>query len=42
MFNISNECYAVGNAVQDLKDISTEVIGKNTDNSVAKFIYEYI
>lgn len=42
MFNISDECYAVGNAVQDLKDISTEVIGKNTDNSVAKFIYECI
>ena len=42
MFNISDKCYAVENAVQDLKDISTEIIGKNTDNSVAKFIYEYI
>ena len=42
MFNISDKCYAVENAVQDLKDISTEIIGKNTDNSVAKFIYECI
>lgn len=42
MFNISDECYAVENAVQDLKDISTKVIGKNTDNSVAKFIYDFI
>lgn len=42
MFNISDKCYAVENAVQDLKDISTEIIGKNTDNSIAKFIYECI
>lgn len=42
MFNISDECYAVENAVEDLKDISTKVIGRNTDNSVAKFIYECI
>lgn len=42
MFNISDECYAVENAVQDLKDISTKVIGKNTDNSVANFIYNSI
>ena len=38
MFKISDECYAVENAVQQLKDISTKTIGLNIDNSVAKYI----
>lgn len=38
MFDISDECYAVENAVKELKDIATDVIGPNTDDSVAKFI----
>ena len=38
MFKISNECYAVMNAVQELKEISTSVISYNTDDAVAKFI----
>ena len=38
MFNISDECYAVSNAVDSLKEISTSIIGSNTDDSVAKFI----
>lgn len=41
MFNISDECYSVENAVDELKEISTAVIDKNTNNSVAKFIHEY-
>lgn len=38
MFNISDECYAVSNAVSSLKEISTRVIGSNTEDSVATFI----
>lgn len=38
MFKISDECYAVENAAEELKKISTKVIGLNTDNSVAKHI----
>ena len=38
MFEISDECYAVENAVDELKEISTGVIGLNTDDSIAKFI----
>lgn len=42
MFNISDECYAVSNAVDELKNISTEIIGSNIDDSVAKYIYSKI
>lgn len=38
MFEVSDECYAVSNAVDELKDISTSVIGSNLDDSVAKFL----
>lgn len=38
MFKISDECYAVKNAVNELKEISTSVISYNTDDAVAKFI----
>jgi len=38
MFTIADEAYAVGNAHIDLKKIATEIIGNNTDNSVAKKI----
>lgn len=38
MFESADECYAVENAAKQLKDISTEVIGNNNDDSVAKFI----
>ena len=41
MFNISDECYAVSNAVNSLKEISTGVIGSNIDDSVAKFILNW-
>lgn len=39
MFNISDECYSVKNAVPELKKISTGVIDSNIDDSVAKFIF---
>ncbi|MBD7910851.1 HAD family hydrolase [Clostridium cibarium] len=38
MFRISDECYAVNNAVDELKNISTSVIESNLDDSVAKFL----
>lgn len=38
MFEISDECYAVSNGVDELKNISTSVIGSNLEDSVAKFL----
>lgn len=38
MFNISDYCYAVANAVNSLKEISTGIIDSNIHDSVAKFI----
>ena len=38
MFEISDECYAVANAVQELKAIATDVIGSNDEDGVAKWL----
>lgn len=38
MFEISDECYAVDNAVYELKSISTSIIGSNNDNGVAEWL----
>ncbi len=38
IFEVSDRCYAVDNAHEDLKKLSTAVIGANTDDAVAKFI----
>ncbi len=38
MFNAANECYAVENAVDSLKEIATEIIGSNTKDGVAKWL----
>lgn len=38
MFNISDECYAVMNAVDELKKIATAVIESNKDDGVAKWL----
>ena len=38
MFEMADECYAVENAVDELKKIATQVIGKNDDDSVAKWL----
>lgn len=40
MFEISDECYAVENAVEELKKISTGIIGSNEDDGVAKWLKE--
>jgi len=38
MFEISDECHAVENAVPELKKIASSVIGPNTDDGVAKWL----
>lgn len=38
MFEISTECYAMGNAVDKLKKIATDIIGDNNSDAVANFI----
>lgn len=38
MFEISDECYAVKNAVQELKDLSTSVIDSNINDGVANYL----
>lgn len=40
MFEISDECYAVENAVDELKAIADKVIGSNENDGVAKWLYE--
>ncbi len=42
MFHEADEAYAVGNAVNELKEIATAVIGTNDEDSVAQFIYNDI
>ena len=38
MFNISNECYAVSNAVPELKAIATDTITSNDNDAVANWL----
>ncbi len=38
MFEIADECYAVENAVEELKRIATAVIGSNNEDSVVKWL----
>ena len=40
MFKISDECYAVANAADSLKEIATGVILDNNSDSVAKWLEE--
>lgn len=42
LFEISDECYAVANAVPELKAVATAVIGNNEEDSVAKWIEENV
>lgn len=41
MFEISDECYAVANAVDELKEVATGIIGANEEDSVAKWLREH-
>lgn len=38
MFQISDECYAMDNACEELKSVATKVIGSNNEDSVALFL----
>lgn len=38
MFRISQECYAVANAVEELKKEATHIIGSNEEDGVAKWL----
>lgn len=40
LFRISDECYAVENAVTELKKIATGIIGSNNNDGVAEFLIE--
>lgn len=41
LFEIADECYAVSNAEEKLKQIATDIIGSNDEDAVAKFILDY-
>lgn len=41
MFRMSDECYAVDNAVAELKAVATGVIGSNNEDSVALWLKEH-
>lgn len=38
MFRVSDECYAVENAVDELKQLATGIIGSNEEDGVAKWL----
>ena len=38
MFEISDECYAVSNAVDELKQLATGIIGSNEEDGVARWL----
>ena len=42
MFEISDECYAVENAVDELKAIATGMIGSNESDGVARWLKEHV
>ena len=42
MFEISDECYAVANAVEELKKAATDVIGSNEEDGVARWLAEHV
>ncbi len=41
MFEISDECYAVENAVEELKAAATGIIGSNENDGVARWLQEH-
>lgn len=42
MFQISDECYAMKNAVDELKDIATGVIDSNDEDGVARWLQAHV
>lgn len=41
MFKISDKCYAVENAAEELKKLATDIIEPNTSDSVARYIFNH-
>lgn len=41
MFEIADECYAVANAVPELKELATDVIESNEEDGVAKWLMHH-
>ena len=41
LFDIADECYAVSNACQQLKDAATAIIDSNCNDGVVKFIMSH-
>ena len=41
MFQVSDECYAVANAVLELKKVATGVIGSNDEDGVSQWLKSY-
>lgn len=42
MFQVADECYAVGNAVDALKELATGIIDSNDEDGVAKWLKEHV
>ena len=42
MFELSDECYAVENAVPELKSAATGIVGSNDGDGVAKWLRENV
>lgn len=42
LFKACDECYAVSNAISELKEAATGIIGGNTEDGVAKYILERV
>lgn len=42
MFSMADEAYAVENAVQELKDIATQIIPRNDEDGVAKWLLQNV
>ena len=42
LFSVADECYAMSNAVPELKEIATAVIGSNDEDGVAKWLEKIV
>lgn len=42
MFEVANQCYALENACEDLKNIATGIIGHHDKDAVAKWLEEHV
>ena len=42
MFRVSDECYAVSNAAEELKAAATGIIGSNEEDGIARWLMEHV